>query len=136
MIKLLIGVRSVTHTIHTEPSVDASLLVTIATRSALVLADLMVIGVTWLALHRQYNGILGKHTLQYILMRDGQFCILTITTAPSDDTGRYCPIHVGHDLARCDIDRPFAQPVARLEHALPSVWCAFGKSRLGLRVDK
>ncbi|KAI0740452.1 hypothetical protein C8Q76DRAFT_790912 [Earliella scabrosa] len=45
--------------------------ITIATRSALILADLMAICVTWLALHRQYNGILGKHTLQYILMRDG-----------------------------------------------------------------
>ena len=121
---------------YTKPSADASLLVTISTRSALVLADLMVIGVTWIALHRQYNGILGKHTLQYILMRDGQFCILTISIAPSDDTGRYCSIHVGHVLARVHIDRPFAQPVAGLEHALPSVWCAFGKSRLRLLVSR
>ncbi|KAI0740428.1 hypothetical protein C8Q76DRAFT_707696 [Earliella scabrosa] len=47
-----------------------------ASRGALILADILVLSVTWVKLHKRTSTLSNRHSLRYILLRDGTvYCI-------------------------------------------------------------
>ena len=65
-------------------------LVVIASRSSLILADMLLICITWTALYKRSDALPQRHSLSYILLRDGQ-CVfdgkMTLTSLIHDGTG-------------------------------------------------
>ncbi|KAI0740391.1 hypothetical protein C8Q76DRAFT_689283 [Earliella scabrosa] len=49
-------------------------------RSSLILSDILVISVTWAALYRHNSVLLERHSLMYILLRDGTVYFTVLTT--------------------------------------------------------
>ncbi|KAI0682014.1 hypothetical protein C8Q76DRAFT_325861 [Earliella scabrosa] len=55
----------------------------IASRSSLILSDMLLIYITWTALYKRSKVLPERHSLSYILLRDGSayfMCLLTLNT--------------------------------------------------------
>ncbi|KAI0740414.1 hypothetical protein C8Q76DRAFT_192384 [Earliella scabrosa] len=64
-------------------SVEVQIGFVTASKASLILADIIVIAVTWVKLGRRTRGLSGKHSLMHILLRDGTIyfiCLLTLNT--------------------------------------------------------
>ncbi|KAI0740427.1 hypothetical protein C8Q76DRAFT_192660 [Earliella scabrosa] len=62
-------------------SVEVQIGFVTASKASLILADIIVIAVTWVKLGRRTRGLSGKHSLMHILLRDGTIyfiCLLTL----------------------------------------------------------
>ncbi|KAI0740445.1 hypothetical protein C8Q76DRAFT_790905 [Earliella scabrosa] len=78
-----IGCKSSEDVVFTSSS-GLTCIVSVASRGSLIIADLLIIAITWMTLYRRKSEpLVEKHSLRHVLLRDGTvyfICLLTVNT--------------------------------------------------------